>query len=109
MERTCSAVGHPTRRAILDFLRGGERQAGELAERFPISRPAVSRHLRVLREAGLVQERRAGRERRYRLDPGPLAEIDGWLAQYRMFWAARLVELKRVAEAAEPPAPPRNP
>ena len=65
-----------------------------------MSRPAVSQHLRVLREAGLVRERREGRHRLYRLDPAPLAELDRWLASYRTFWAARLFDLKRVAEAA---------
>lgn len=98
LERACHALGDPTRRAILDLLRGGERPAGELAARFPISRPAVSKHLRVLREAGLVSERREGRHRLYALDPRPLAELDQWLQTYRTFWAARLLDLKRVVE-----------
>ena len=69
--------------------------AGELAAQFPVSRPAVSRHLRVLREAGLVHERREGRLRLYRADPAPLADLRGWLDRY---WAARLDALKRIAE-----------
>jgi DNA-binding transcriptional ArsR family regulator len=101
LERACHALGDPTRRAILDRLRERERPAGELARGFPISRPAVSQHLRVLREAGLVAERRDGRRRLYRLEPAPLAELDAWLAGYRAFWSARLHDLKRVAEAVE--------
>jgi len=105
LERACHAIGDPTRRALLDLLRDGERPAGELAACFPISRPAVSKHLRVLREASLVSERRVGRQRLYKLEPAPLAEVDAWLATYRTFWAARLVELKRLVEdgAASPP------
>ena len=102
LERACHALGDPTRRAILDRLRGGEVAAGQLAEGFDMSRPAVSQHLRVLREARLVRERRDGRRRMYALDAAPLAELDAWLAGYRTFWAARLVELKRVAEALPP-------
>ena len=100
LSRAAQALGDVTRRAILDRLQGGERPAGELARGFPISRPAVSQHLRVLREAGLVVERRDGRRRMYRLDAAPLAELDAWLATYRTFWAARLADLKQVAEAA---------
>ncbi len=82
----------------------GELSAGELAARFPVSRPAVSRHLRVLREAGLVTEKRDSRRRQYSLSPAPLAEIDRWLAGYRVFWGARLNALKRYVEenAKEP-------
>ncbi|MCZ2859042.1 ArsR/SmtB family transcription factor [Blastococcus sp. VKM Ac-2987] len=84
------ALGDPTRRALLDLLAGGELPAGELADRFPVSRPAISRHLRVLREAGLVRVRSDGRQRLYALDPGPLREIDDWLERYRDLWAHRL-------------------
>ncbi|WP_346620495.1 metalloregulator ArsR/SmtB family transcription factor [Blastococcus montanus] len=84
------ALGDPTRRALLDLLAGGELAAGELAERFPVSRPAISRHLRVLREAGLVRVRSDGRQRLYALDTGPLKEIDAWLESYRDLWAQRL-------------------
>jgi DNA-binding transcriptional ArsR family regulator len=94
-------VADPTRRAILDLLKHGALSAGELASRFPVSRPAVSRHLRVLREAGLLRETRAAQWRRYSLDPGPLREIDRWLAAYRVFWGARLQDLKRYVEKEE--------
>ena len=83
-------LGDPTRRELLAVLAGGERTAGELADRFPVSRPAISRHLRVLREAGLVTARSEGRRRRYALDPRPLREIDDWLEPYRDLWAQRL-------------------
>jgi DNA-binding transcriptional ArsR family regulator len=93
-----AAVADPTRRDILDSLRTRERSAGEIAARFPVSRPAISRHLRVLREAGLVHERRESRLRLYSLRPERLREIEQWIAQYRVFWTVRLQELKRLAE-----------
>lgn len=93
-----AAIADPTRRAILDLLRGEELRAGELARRFPVSRPAIARHMRVLRRAGLVSERREAQARLYSLDPRALAEVDRWLAPYRLFWSARLVDLKRAVE-----------
>jgi DNA-binding transcriptional ArsR family regulator len=93
-----AAVADPTRRAILGALRRRRLSAGEIAERFPISRPAVSRHLRVLRQAGLVSETRQARSRIYALNPAPLAEVDRWLNDYRVFWGARLHDLKRHVE-----------
>ena len=83
-------LGDPTRRELLAVLAGGDRTAGELADRFPVSRPAISRHLRVLREVGLVTARTEGRRRLYALDPRPLREIDDWLEPYRELWAQRL-------------------
>lgn len=85
-----AALADPTRRRILELLVDGEVGAGPLADAFPVSRPAVSRHLRVLREAGLVTVRAEGRERVYALDARPLEELDAWLAPYRRFWAHRL-------------------
>lgn len=87
------ALSDPTRRAIVELLADGELDVGAIAERFPISRPAVSRHLRVLREAGLVQARVDAQRRLYVLDPAPLAELDAWLARYRPFWENRLEAL----------------
>lgn len=98
-DATFAAIAHPTRRAILDLLRRSERGAGELAGRFPVSRPAIARHVRVLRRAGLVRERREAQARIYALEPAALAEVDRWLAPYRLFWAARLGDLKRIVEA----------
>jgi DNA-binding transcriptional ArsR family regulator len=93
------ALVDPTRRRIVELLADGEQSAGELAAHFETSRPAVSRHLRVLREHGLVRTREAGTRRLYSLDPEPLAELDEWLARYRAFWTNRLdaldTEIKR--------------
>lgn len=85
-----AALADPTRRELVAVLAGGERAAGDLAGRFPVSRPAISRHLRVLREAGLVRVRSDGRQRFYALDPGPLRALDDWLEPYRDLWAQRL-------------------
>ncbi len=85
-----AALADPTRRRIVELLAGGERSAGELAAHFDTSRPGVSRHLRVLREHGLVRAREDGARRLYSLDPAPLAELDEWLASYRGFWTNRL-------------------
>ena len=95
------AVSDPTRRAVLDLLRRGSLPAGDIASRFTVSRPAVSKHLRVLRAANLVREEKIGRRRMYHLNPRPLREIDGWLEQYRQFWQANLSSLKKFAEAQE--------
>jgi len=84
------ALSDPTRRQIVELLAGRDRNAGEIAAHFTVSRPAVSRHLRVLREHGLVQTRNEGQQRIYSLDPTPLAELDDWLAKYRAFWTNRL-------------------
>jgi DNA-binding transcriptional ArsR family regulator len=85
-----AALADPTRRRIVELLAEGERSAGELAAEFRTSRPGVSRHLRVLREHGLVRAREEGQRRLYSLDPAPLAELDAWLETYRRFWAGRL-------------------
>ncbi|WP_199580268.1 helix-turn-helix transcriptional regulator [Blastococcus sp. TBT05-19] len=84
------ALADPIRRELLALLATGERTAGELAAPFPVSRPAISRHLRVLRESGLVRVRSEGRERRYALEPAPLRQLDEWLEPYRDLWAQRL-------------------
>lgn len=84
------AIASPSRRAILDRLREGPRPVHDLAEGFAVTRPAVSQHLRVLREADLVAMERAGREHRYRLRAEPLARVDRWLAGYERFWRDRL-------------------
>jgi DNA-binding transcriptional ArsR family regulator len=93
------ALADPTRRDILALLRGGAMPVGAIAERFPISRPAVYKHLRVLRRTRLVRERREGRLRLCSLDARPLHALDDWLAQYRHEWASRLDRLQRHAEA----------
>lgn len=85
-----AALADPTRRRIIELLADGEVAAGQLCDEFSVSRPAVSRHLRVLREAGLVRARVDGQRRLYALDARPLAELDAWLEPYRQFWAQRL-------------------
>jgi DNA-binding transcriptional ArsR family regulator len=92
------AIADPTRRAILDRLRAGPANAGALAADFRSSRPAVSKHLRVLREARLVVDTRIGRERLYTVDPLPLQSVAGWLEGYRTFWQSSLNRLKRHLE-----------
>jgi DNA-binding transcriptional ArsR family regulator len=84
------AIADPTRRDILALLRQGEQQAGNMVQALALPQPSVSKHLRVLREAGLVRVRIDGPRRVYRLDPAPLAELDAWLTPYREFWADKL-------------------
>src|SRR5215475_11956657 len=98
-EVTFQALADPTRRAVLDLLRKGSQPAGEIARAFPISRPAISKHLRLLRRAHLVQEHREGRNRMYQLNPAPLKAVDNWLDHYRNFWSASLTNLKAFVEA----------
>lgn len=98
-EKTFSALADPTRRAVLDLLRKGSQPAGQIARTFPISRPAISRHLKLLRRAHLVLESREGRHRVYQLNPGPLEAVDTWLEQYRSFWSVNLASLKSFVES----------
>jgi DNA-binding transcriptional ArsR family regulator len=92
------AIADPTRRAILERLRAGGAPVNALAAAFAQSRPAISKHLRVLREARLVHEQRVGRERLYELDSVPLQQVAGWLEGYRAFWQTSLDNLKRLLE-----------
>jgi len=98
-EATFHALADPTRRAVLDLLRRGPQPAGQIAEAFPVSRPAISKHLRQLRKARLVVEHRRGRHRVYQLNPEPLKAVDSWLEQYRRFWQINLANLKTFVEA----------
>ena len=93
-----AAVAEPHRRQILDLLRGGERSVNDLVARLKLSQPGVSKHLKVLREAGLVAARRDGKRRLYALQPQPLAEVDDWLEPYRAYWTARFDALERHLE-----------
>lgn len=97
-ETTFHALADPTRRAVLDLLRRGAQPAGHIAEAFPISRPAISKHLRQLRRARLVVEHRSGRHRLYQLNAEPLKAVDSWIDQYRNFWQANLANLKAFVE-----------
>lgn len=102
-------IAEPTRRRILDRLRERERSVGELVELTGMHQPGVSRHLRVLRDAGLVDVRADAQRRLYRLRPEPLAELDEWLAPYRRYWAGRLDALERHLDRTNPPQPKDRP
>jgi DNA-binding transcriptional ArsR family regulator len=91
-------LAEPTRRRILDLLREQPRPVGEIVDALPLSQPGVSKHLRVLREAGLVESRAQAQRRVYAIRPEPLAEVDAWLAPYREMWAGRLDALERHLE-----------
>jgi DNA-binding transcriptional ArsR family regulator len=101
MTSTFDVLAEPTRRRILDLLRDDERPVNELVTTLNVSQPGVSKHLRVLREAGLVEVRTDAQRRLYRVRPEPLAEIDEWLAPYRRLWAERLTALDRHLDETE--------
>jgi DNA-binding transcriptional ArsR family regulator len=96
---TFEVLAEPTRRRILDMLRERPRLVGELTAELGLSQPGTSKHLRVLREAGLVRVRAEAQRRWYELVPEPLAEIDAWLAPYRWMWADRIDALERHLDA----------
>lgn len=87
------AIADPTRRAVLDLLRNGEQPVRELAKSFRMRQPSLSQHLRVLRDAGLVTQRRSGRERLYRMRPSELKPVAEWVGQYERFWSHKLSAL----------------
>ncbi|MDB5083479.1 MAG: ArsR family transcriptional regulator [Bacilli bacterium] len=95
------AIADPTRRKLLRLLVEEEMPVTVISGHFPISRTAVSKHLRILSEAGLVTERKIGRERRYRLEPEPLLELKRWLSYYEQFWENKMAALKLFVEAEE--------
>jgi DNA-binding transcriptional ArsR family regulator len=97
-----AALGDPTRQRIVEMLAARELSAGEIARRFDMTAPAVSQHLRLLREAGLIQVRRDAQRRIYALDPAGLAELDAWLARFRRFWSGRLDALEHELEHHNP-------
>jgi DNA-binding transcriptional ArsR family regulator len=101
MTSTFDVLAEPTRRRILDLLRDTERPVNELVASLQVSQPGVSKHLRVLREAGLVEVRVDAQRRLYRLRLEPLAEIDEWLAPYRRLWGDRLDALERHLDETE--------
>ncbi len=92
------AIADPTRRRLLEVLGDGEMPVNQLSGHFTMTRPAVSKHLRILAAAGLVKDRKVGRETRYRLDPEPLRELKRWLAYYERFWENKLLALKHYVE-----------
>lgn len=92
------AIAHPVRRGLLDRLVNGEHSVTDLARPFAVSRPAISQHLRVLREAGLVTERKVGRQRLYQLQAAPLSQVSEWARKYERFWHERLDALGKYLE-----------
>ena len=99
---TFEVLAEPNRRRILDLLRVREQPVGDLQRALAISQPAVSKHLRVLRDAGFVDVRPVAQRRVYRVRAGPLREIDEWLAPYRALWSSRLDDLERHLDVMEP-------
>lgn len=101
-DRVFGALASPVRREVLRLLReGGPQSVQDLAENFQMARPSFSEQLRVLREAGLVSERKAGRQRFYRLEAVPLTEVQDWLSPYERFWRERMAELGKVLDRME--------
>lgn len=100
---TFELVAEPTRRRILDLVLERERSVGDLVEQLGLSQPGVSKHLRALRDGGLVDVRRDAQRRLYRARPEPLGEIDAWLEPYRRYWAGRLDALERHLDRKERP------
>ncbi len=93
-----AALADPTRAGIVEALADSGQTVNQIVSRFSLSQPSISRHVRVLREAGLVSVHPDGQRRVYRLDPAPLREIDAWLERYRRFWTGRLDDLERLMD-----------
>lgn len=108
MESPFTVLAEPNRRAILSLLAASERSVGELEGALRLSQPAVSKHLRVLREAGLVEARIDAQRRMYRLRPDPLKEVDAWLTPFRRFWTAHLDALERHLDRMEQTPTPKG-
>jgi DNA-binding transcriptional ArsR family regulator len=96
-----AVIAEPSRRAILGLLASSERSVGDIERRLRMPQPSVSKHLRVLREAGLVESRVDAQRRVYRIRPEPLREVDAWLAPFRRFWTARVDALERHLDRME--------
>jgi DNA-binding transcriptional ArsR family regulator len=107
MESTFTVIAEPSRRAILSLLAVSERAVGELEDELHLSQPSVSKHLRVLREAGFVEARVQAQRRVYRLRPEPLREVDEWLTQFRRLWSSHVDALERHLDKLQP-APRRK-
>jgi len=104
VESVFAILAEPNRRAILSFLAASERSVGEIERRLRLPQPTVSKHLRVLREAGFVDATVDAQRRLYRLNPEPLEELDVWLAQFRRFWSERIDALERHLDRMDAPA-----
>jgi len=103
MESNFAIIAEPSRRAILSLLASSERSVGDIEEQLNLSQPSVSKHLRVLREAGFVEARIDAQRRLYRIKPEPLMEIDAWLTPFRRYWSARVDALERHLDQMDPP------
>jgi DNA-binding transcriptional ArsR family regulator len=107
MESAFTILAEPSRRAILSLLASSEQSVGDIEEQLQLSQPSVSKHLRVLREAGFVESRVDAQRRLYRLRPEPLMEVDAWLTQFRRYWSAQVDALERHLDRTTP-APRRK-
>ena len=108
MESVFDIIAEPNRRAILSLLVSSERSVGEIERRLRMSQPTVSKHLRVLREAGFVESTVDAQRRLYRLNPQPFQEVDAWLAQFRRFWSAHVDALERHLDRMHPSTTPKT-
>jgi DNA-binding transcriptional ArsR family regulator len=102
MESAFAIIAEPSRRAILSLLARAEQSVGDIEEALNLSQPSVSKHLRVLREAGFVESRVDAQRRLYRIKPEPLIEIDSWLAQFRQYWSGHVDALERHLDQLDP-------
>src|SRR6202012_3981964 len=105
MESVCEFIPEPNRRAILGLLVSSQQSVGDIERQLRMTQPTVSKHLRVLRDAGVVEATVDAQRRLYRLKPEPLQEIDAWLAPFRRFWSARVDALERHLDRIDPPTP----
>jgi DNA-binding transcriptional ArsR family regulator len=108
MESAFEIIAEPNRRAILSLLVLSEQSVGEIERQLRMSQPTVSKHLRVLRDAGFVESTVDAQRRLYRLKPGPLQEVDMWLAQFRRFWSAHVDALERYLDRIDPSTPTKS-
>jgi DNA-binding transcriptional ArsR family regulator len=108
MESAFEVIAEPNRRAILSLLVMSQQSVGEIERRLRMSQPTVSKHLRVLRDAGFVEATVDAQRRLYRLKPGPLQEVDAWLAPFRRFWSAHLDALERHLDRMDEPKPKKT-
>jgi len=108
MEPAFEIIAEPNRRAILSLLASSEQTVGEIERQLRMTQPSVSKHLRVLRDAGFVEATVDAQRRVYRLKPGPLREVDAWLGQFRRFWSAHVDALERYLDRMDEPAPAKE-
>src|SRR6476469_4548043 len=108
MESVFEIIAEPNRRAILSLLASSQQSVGEIEHQLHLPQPTVSKHLRVLREAGFVESTVDAQRRLYRLKPAALQEVDAWLAPFRRFWSSHIDALERHLDRIDPPAPPKR-